>query len=70
MSAPAEPLSGPALHCVRHRSGDRRQALPVVRHCTTGGTRPGSLGRRGLWMLGVVMLAVYGVVLLIVAAAR
>ena len=38
-------------------------------------TRPAArgsevLGRRGLWLLGVVLVAVYALVLLIVAAAR
>ena len=71
MSAPAEPLSGSALHRVRYRSGDRHEALP--RRAGSPDPRraaPQVLGRSGLWMLGVVLLAVYGVVLLIVAAAR
>ena len=70
MSATAEPLSG--SHCTvcgepvesdAKRCPNCNLSLPAARGSQV-------LGRSGLWMLGGVMLAVYAVVLLIVAAAR
>jgi hypothetical protein len=70
MSATAQPLSG--SHCtvcgVDVETDTRRcpgcgLSLPAARGSQV-------LGRTGLWMLGGVLLAVYAVVLLIVAAAR
>ena len=69
MSAPAEPLSARSARSAAAES----RPTPSVARC--GLARPAArgpqvLGRSGLWMLGGVMLAVYAVVLLIVAAAR
>jgi hypothetical protein len=70
MSAPAAPLSG--SHCnvcgtevefASKRCPSCGLARPAAR-----GTQV--LGRSGLLVLGVVFLAVYGVVLIIVAAAH
>jgi hypothetical protein len=70
MSAPAEPLSEP--HCsvcgTEVEIGTKR--CPSCRTARPGARGADVIGRRGLWMLGVAMLAVYGIVLLIVAAAR
>ena len=45
--------------------------MPQLRAVAAHGARGSQvLGRAGLWMLGGVLLAVYAVVLLIVAAAR
>ena len=70
MSAPAAPLSNP--HCTvcgtEVESGTKR--CPSCRTARPGARGAEVIGRSGLWMLGVVLLAVYGVVLLIVAAAR
>jgi hypothetical protein len=70
MSATAEPLSG--SRCTVCGAGVESE----MKRCPECGlslpTARGSqvLGRTGLWMLGGVLLAVYAVVLLIVAAAR
>jgi hypothetical protein len=70
MSASAEPLSG--SYCTVCGTSVESNA----KRCQTCGlslpAARGSqvLGRTGLWMLGGVMLAVYAIVLLIVAAAR
>jgi predicted nucleic acid-binding Zn ribbon protein len=70
MSATAEPLSG--SHCTvcgAEVESDTKRcpscglSLPAARG-------PQVLNRTGLWMLGGVLLAVYAVALLIVAAAR
>ena len=70
MSAPAQPLSGPQCTvCGTEVEVDSKRcpscglAKPAARGSQV-------LGRTGLWMLGAVLLTVYGVVLLIVAAAR
>jgi len=70
MSASPQPLSGPVCNvCGTEVEADTLRcpscglSLPAARG-------PQVLGRSGLWVLGIVMLAVYGAVLLIVAAAR
>jgi hypothetical protein len=71
MSAPAQPLSLPpqCTVCGTEVGSDTKRCP------SCGLARPAArgsevLGRSGFWMLGAVLLAVYGVVLLIVAAAR
>jgi hypothetical protein len=71
MSAPAAPLPG-SQHC--NICGTEVE-METKRCPSCGLARPAArgtqvLGRSGLWVLGVILLAVYGVVLLIVAAAR
>jgi len=70
MSAPAAPLPGSqcnvcgtAVEIDSKRCPSCGLARPAAR-----GTQV--LGRSGLWVLAVVLLAVYGAVLLIVAAAH
>jgi predicted nucleic acid-binding Zn ribbon protein len=69
MSAP-QPLSG--SHCTVCGT----EVETDTKRCPACGlARPAArgtevLGRSGLWMLGIALLAVYGVTLLIVAAAR
>jgi predicted nucleic acid-binding Zn ribbon protein len=69
MSAPL-PLSG--SHCTVCGA----EVETDTKRCPACGlARPAArgtevLGRSGLWMLGIALLAVYGVTLLIVAAAR
>jgi predicted nucleic acid-binding Zn ribbon protein len=70
MSASVEPLSGSyCTVCGTTVESDTKRcpncnlSLPAARGSQV-------LGRTGLWMLGGVMLAVYAIVLLIVAAAR
>lgn len=70
MSATAQPLSGSHCSvCGTEVESDTKRcpgcnlSLPAARGSQV-------LGRTGLWMLGGVMLAVYAVVLIIVAAAR
>ena len=70
MSAQAEPLSVP-----RCTVCGTEVAIDAKRCPSCGLARPAArgsevLGHSGLWMLAVVLLAVYGVVLHIVAAAR
>ena len=70
MSAPAEPLWIPQCTVC-----GTEVAIDAKRCPSCGLARPAArgsqvLGRSGLWMLAVILLAVYGVVLLIVAAAR
>ena len=61
----------PALRGVRHPGGVRRARGARRAGCRARRPRAGSvLGRRGLWMIVAVLLAVYVVVLLIVAAAH
>ena len=71
MSAPAQPLPGPQQCTVCGAGVDvdtkRCPSCGLARPAARG---PQVLGRSGFWVLGVVLLAVYGVVLLIVAAAR
>jgi len=55
---------------VRHRSGSDTKRCP-----SCGLARPAArgsqvLGRTGIWLLGAMLLSLYGVVLLIVALAR
>ena len=71
MSAPAQPLSLPpqCTVCGTEVESDTKRCP------SCGLARPAArgsevLGRTGFWMLGAALLAVYGVVLLIVAAAR
>ena len=70
MSAPAQPLYGSQCSVC-----GTDVELDTKRCPSCGLTRPAArgaevLGRRGLWLLGVVLVAVYALVLLIVAAAR
>ena len=70
MSAPAQPLSGPHARCAAQRWRVDTKRCPSCGLAEPARAGPQVLGRSGLWMLGAVLLAVYGVVLLIVAAAR
>ena len=70
MTAPAQPL--PRHQCSVcgtevERDAKRCPSCNLARPAARGSQ---VLGRSGLWVLGAVLLAVYGVVLLIVAAAR
>jgi hypothetical protein len=70
MSAPAEPLSAPQCTvCGAEVESDTKRcpACGLARPAARGSE---VLGRTGLWLLGAVLLAVYAVTLLIVAAAR
>ncbi|MDQ1508723.1 MAG: hypothetical protein QOG50_567 [Actinomycetota bacterium] len=70
MSAAAELLPGPQCTVC-----GTEVEIDATRCPSCGLMRPTArgrqvLGRRGLWMLGIMLLAVYGVVLVIVAGAR
>ena len=70
MSVPAEPLSVPHCTVCGTEVGTDTKRCP-----SCGLARPAArghevLGRSGIWMLAAVLLSVYAVVLLIVAAAR
>ena len=70
MSAPAQPLSAPHCNVCGTEVGTDTKRCP-----SCGLARPAArgsqvLGRSGIWMLAALLLSVYAVVLLIVAAAR
>jgi hypothetical protein len=70
MSAPAQPLSGPRCTVCGTEVENDTKRCPSCGLARPAARGPEVLGRSGFWVLGVVLLAVYGVVLLIVAAAR
>jgi hypothetical protein len=70
MSVPAQPLEVPHCTVCGTEVGTDTKRCP-----SCGLARPAArghevLGRSGLWLLGGLLLAVYAVVLVIVAAAR
>jgi predicted nucleic acid-binding Zn ribbon protein len=70
MSAAAEALPGP-----RCTVCGTDVEIETTRCPACGLMRPAArgrqvLGRRGLWMFGIMLLAVYSVVLIVVAGAR
>ena len=70
MSAPAQPLSVPRCTVCGTEVGTDTKRCP-----SCGLARPAArghevLGRSGLWLLAGLLLGLYAVVLLIVAAAR
>ena len=70
MSASAEPLSVPRCTVCGVEVGSDTKRCPNCNLALPAARGSQVLGRTGLWMLGGVLLAVYAVVLLIVAAAR
>ena len=70
MSAPAEPLSVPQCTVCGAEVESDTKRCPACDLVAARGRGSEVLGRTGLWMLGGVLLAVYAVVLLIVAATR
>jgi hypothetical protein len=70
MSAMAEPLSGPQCPVCGESVESDTERCPTCRLSLPGARGSQVLGRSGLWMLGGVLLALYIVAVLIVAAAR
>ena len=69
MSA-AEPLSVPQCTVCGTEVGTDTKRCPSCGLARPAARGHAVLGRSGLWLLGALLLAVYAVVLLIVAAAR
>jgi hypothetical protein len=70
MSSPAQPLSVPQCTVCGAVVGSETKRCPNCNLALPAARGTEVLGRTGLWMLAGVMLAVYAIVLVIVAAAR
>jgi hypothetical protein len=70
MSATAEPLSEPHCSVCGAVVGINSKRCPTCGLSLPTAHGADVVGHRGLWMLGGVMLALYAVALIIVAAAR
>ena len=70
MSASAQPLSVPHCTVCGTEVGTDTKRCPSCGLARPAARGHAVLGRSGLWLLGGLLLAVYAVVLIIVAAAR